>query len=389
MKLLYVANMRMPTEKAHSIQAMQMCAAFVGSNFEVELVAPRRFNKIKSDPFEYYAIERSFKITKLPCLDLIPWLGHFGLWIETASFQVSLFFYLLFKKADIVYTRDKSCLLPAFFKKNVFFEAHTFPKNYFLYSFWINKAQGIITITKGLAELFLAKGIKPENILTAPDSVDLAKFKINEGQAQCREKLGLPLDKKIILYTGHLYSWKGVDILAEAANYLGEDVAVYFVGGAEEDIEKFKVQPASPRQGGSATCLAASRRELKVSVVGHRPHSEIPYWMGAADVLVLPNSGKEEISRAWTSPLKMFEYMASNRPIVASDLPSIREALNGNNAVLVKPDDALALAQGIKAILENTPLAQQISQAAFQDVQQCTWQSRAQKIVQFFSASIK
>ena len=335
-------------------------------------MVPRRFNKIKQDPFEYYGIERSFKIKKLPCLDLIPWFGHFGLWVETFSFQISLFLYLLFKKADIVYTRDKSCLLPALFKKNVFFEAHTFPRNYYLYAYWVNKTKGIITITKGLQELFLAKGVKPEKVLAVPDGVDLEKFALNKDQAQCREKLGLPFNKKIVLYTGHLYKWKGVDCLAEATKHLGEDVAVYFVGGTSEDAEKFKVQSS----------------KFKVSVIGHRPHSKIPYWLGAADVLVLPNSGKEEISRTWTSPLKMFEYMASSRPIVASNLPSLREVLNENNAVLVKPDDAFALAQGIKTILENALFAKQIAQAAFQDVQQYTWQARAQRIVQFFNASL-
>lgn len=371
MKMLYIANMRIPTEKAHSIQAMQMCAAFAGLKFEVELVAPRRFNKIKSDPFEYYGIERSFKITKLPCLDLIPWLGHLGLWVETASFQLSLFFYFLLKKSDVVYTRDKSCLLPALFKKNVFFEAHTFPKNYFLYSFWVKRARGVITITGGLAELFWAKGIKPEKVLAAPDGVDLEKFTADKDQAQCREKLGLPFSKKIVLYTGHLYSWKGVDVLAEASEFLPDGVEVYFVGGTSEDAEKFKVQNS----------------KFKVSVIGQRPHPEIPYWLAAADVLVLPNSGKEEISRTWTSPLKMFEYMAAQKPIVASDLPSLREVLNESNAVLVKPDDALALAQGIKAILENEPLAQSIAKSAFQAVQKYTWQARAQKISEFLNSS--
>lgn len=118
-------------------------------------------------------------------------------------------------------------------------------------------------------------------------------------------------------------------------------------------------------------------------MVGHRPHQEIPYWLKAADVLVLPNSAKEKISRFYTSPLKLFEYMASGTPIVASDLPSIREVLNEKNAVLVKPDSPEFLTAGIMKVLENPYLSDKISKQAFQDVQNYTWEKRAEKILRF------
>jgi GxxExxY protein len=374
----------------------------------VELIIPRRFNWIKENPFDYYGIEtiddhglnqwksvvlnpreselinhsrksvvlnprksEPFKITRLPCLDLISldkYLGNLGLWIESFTFLISAFFYLLFKKADFFYTRDKEILLLTLIKKNFIYEAHGFPQNYFLYSPFFKKLKGIVVITQKLKELFVEKGIPENKILVAPDGVDLEEFDIKETKEECRGKLDLPLDKKIVLYTGHLYEWKGVDTLAKASQYLPGDVEIYFVGGTKEDVEKFKVRCSNVRN---------------IRIVGHRSHSEIPYWLKAADVLVLPNTAKEDISKYWTSPMKMFEYMASKRPIVASDLPSIREILNENNSILVEPDNLQALANGIKKILQNPEIADKISNQAFQDVQQYTWEKRAKKILEF------
>ena len=73
-------------------------------------------------------------------------------------------------------------------------------------------------------------------------------------------------------------------------------------------------------------------------------------WSKAVDILVLPNSGKTEISRIRTSPMKMFEYMASKRPIIASNLSSLREILNKDNSILVSPDSPRDIFDGIKIV---------------------------------------
>ncbi len=371
MTLIYIANARIPTEKAHGIQIMQMCRTFANSKFDVELVIPKRFNYIKTDPFQYYGIKRSFEIKKLPCLDLIvldKYIGHLGLWVESFTYFISLFFYLLFKNPSLIYTRNVLLLPLTFLKKNVFFEAHTFPRNYSLYSPFFKRLKGIVVITQKLKDLFVQKGISPDKILVASDGVDLEKFNIKETKEECRKKLNLPLDKKIVLYTGHLYQWKGVQTLVAASEYLPANVEVYFVGGTTKDIRDFRLQTLN----------------LKLKIVGHKPYSEIPCWLRASDVLVLPNSAKEEISKSWTSPLKLFEYMAAKKPIISSDLPSLREVLNKGNAILVKPDSPEELAEGIKKALENPGLANKISEQAFLDVKQYTWDNRVKKISMLF-----
>lgn len=83
------------------------------------------------------------------------------------------------------------------------------------------------------------------------------------------------------------------------------------------------------------------------------------------------------------SPLKMFEYMGGGRPIVAADLPSIKEALNNGNAIMVKPDNPGDLARGIKTVLDNNDLAEKTSVQAFKDVEKYTWERRVENILDF------
>jgi glycosyltransferase involved in cell wall biosynthesis len=370
MKIIYIANARIPTEKAHGIQIMKMCESFAKKADELELVIPRRINWIKKGPFDYYGIEKCFKIKKLPCLDLIPldrFIGHLSLWIESITFNFFVLPYIFLKKADIIYTRDKFLLPFVLFKKNVIFEAHAFPKNYFLYSPFLKRLNRVVVITQKLKSLFVAQGISADKILVAPDGVDIKKFNIQYSMFEARKKLNLPQDKKIALYTGHLYKWKGVDVLLETAKQI-QSILFVFVGGTKRDIESFKQK---------------AKRLNNVLIAGHKPHPEIPYWLKAADVLILPNSGKENISKYWTSPIKMFEYMASQRPIIASDLPSIREVLNEKNAILVEPDNPKALGRGIKEILCSPKLSDKVSKQALQDVGEYAWEKRAKNILRF------
>jgi len=370
MKLIYIVNVRMPTEKAHGIQIIEMCKAFAKKGHELELIVPRRINWIKQNPFEYYGIEKNFKIKKIICLDLIPfdrYLGHLAFWIESATFYFFTLFHLLFKKVDIIYTRDKLFLFYSLFKKNLIYEAHGFPKKYFFYHSFFKRLKKIIVITQKLKDVFVEQGISPKKILIAPDGVDLEKFNIEDTQEECRRRLNLPLGKKIVLYTGHLYAWKGVRTLAESSQFLSENIEIYFVGGTERHIKKFKIYCS----------------QFNVHTVGHRPHDEIPYWLKAADVLIFPSSDKNKREKDWTSPLKIFEYMASKRIIITSDLPSIREVLNKKNAIFFEPNNSKKLAEAIKNVLENPVFSAKLLEQAFKDVQDYTWQKRAQNILNF------
>ena len=379
MKLLYIANLRLPTEKAYGIQIAKMCEAFSLSS-KVELVVPHRKNKIKDDLFDYYSVKRNFRFKTIwaPDFYLPGKLDKVAVNVKNFISALLLCFYALMHRSDIIYTRDEwSAYFLSFFKKNIIFEAHRFSSNRKpFYQRFKHANLKIVVISNGLKGDFVLFGFQENNLLVAPDGVDLAEFDITISKEEAREKIGLPQNKKIIMYAGHLFEWKGAALLLEVAknfkfkifNFKTPDILFVFVGGTEHDIKEFKKKAEGLDN---------------VLILGHKPHSQVPVYLKAADILVLPNSSKEEISSKYTSPLKLFEYMASGRPMVASSLESIREILKDKDAYFFQPESADSLVKSISLILGNEPEANQKAVESLKLVKEFSWQKRAQKILDF------
>jgi Glycosyltransferase len=114
--------------------------------------------------------------------------------------------------------------------------------------------------------------------------------------------------------------------------------------------------------------------------------TEVADLLRGADVLVLPNP-PSAISTQFTSPLKLFEYMAAGRAIVASDLPSIREVVRDNDqALLVTPGRPEALAEAIEKLIEDRTLAEKVARAAYAEAPKHTWGRRAERLEALFTA---
>lgn len=347
-KLFYIANIRLSTEKAHGIQIMKTCEALSEAGIDVELVVPNRETPIKDDPFVYYRVRNNFKIKKLWCLDTVRF-GWLGFWIQTFTFAKHSVLRLFLKKGTF-FTRDESLAL--YFKllgKKVIWEAHMGQKNIFVKSLILLKVP-IIVISNGLRDLYMKLGVPPERITVIPDGVDIPQFDIVVSREEARKKLGIESKKRLIVYTGSLYAWKGQGTLEEASKLLSEDIEVKIVSG--------------------------------------RPYTEIPYYLKSADVLVLPNSALENVSKIYTSPMKLFEYMASNRPIIASDVPALREILDESTAYFFKPDNPQDLADVIKKALNDYDVAIVKAKRAFELVQNFSWDTRAERIIEFLVRQI-
>ena len=197
MHITYIANSRIPTERANGIQVVHTCEALANDGMTVELVVPRRLNSLKEDPYGYYGVQKNFSIRKVPSLDLV-WFGKIGFFIQEWTFLVSVFFFLLLSHREgVIYVRGERLargIIRVVPKRRVFLESHMVPKDFGTYEEAFKKAAGIIVITKYYENELRAKGLK--NVLYAPDGV---QFPVLTSHCQkAREKLGLPFSKRLL-----------------------------------------------------------------------------------------------------------------------------------------------------------------------------------------------
>ena len=377
-KLIYITNSRIPTEKAHGFQVMKMCEAFSNSGIDVELWIPKRFNPIKESVFEYYGMREMFAVKKIPVIDLIPLFrlfGAFANFIESISFAIFAISKLPKTDDYIIYSRDQFVLwFLSFTGKKFVYEVHSFPSKPGFYKKIWRKAYKIITITHGIKNLIVKRGIPEDKIIVASDAVDLEFFDtVNSNKDELRDELNLPKDSFIVGYVGKfktLEMEKGIAIMLEALPMVDKDIKMIFVGGEESEINSYKA--------------LANRFNVYSQALffEYQPHIRAIKYMKASDVLVIPFPNKPHYA-FYASPLKLFEYMASSRPIIASDLPALKEILNDKNALFFKPDDAADLARAVKMLKSSQMLGYHLSQQALADVKEYTWDKRARRILEF------
>lgn len=375
MRIAYLQNARIPTEKAHGYQIMKTCEALVGAGHQVQLFVADRRNPIEQNPFEYYGIPKSFDLFRLPVLDLmdvVKPLNSVAYAIERASFVRAVKrSRLALLASDIWYTRDllvAEALLEITDGRPVYVELHDVDHRL---DEILNQVSGWIVISEGLKKVLIEKGVASEKITVAHDGFDPSAFAELPQKMEARKKFGLDPNEFILVYTGHLYPWKGVDSIAPAFASIPEGVRLVIVGGHAADLARIKV-------------LAGNAP--RVSFIGQRPREEVSMWLAAADAALLPTSGKFEIGKLYTSPLKLFEYLAAGLPILASDVPSSHEVLDESVATFVKPDDADDFLKKLNEVKQRV----WSTDAAKEKVKPYTWKARGELIAStFVESSVK
>ena len=379
MKLIYLANIGIPSDWGHSVQIMKMCEAFAENGAEVKLVVARgRNSNDNGNPFAFYNVKPIFKIVRVPSLNLFPGNpGAIWYWIRLFSFLISARVYLLTQNYDVCYTRE---LYAGPFFKNVFMERHLFPKVVTdFHKFVFNRVAGLVVLTSFLRSKLVDNGIGSRRILVAHDAVRLEDFDSEFSTDFARSKLSIPNNIHVFGYVGTLKTMgmeKGLTTAISALLSLPQSYQLYVVGGENEDVEYYKKYAGDMH-------LAE-----RVMFAGKVPHKDIPLHIGACDVLVAPFPENEHYSY-YMSPLKIFEYMASKRPMVVTDLPSLREVLiDAKTAMFAPTGDSKALAEKVRELVENKTLARELANSAYREVvEKYTWKKRAKDILEFIVQS--
>ena len=377
MKIIYVANVRLPTQKAHGIQIIKTCEAVALAGVDLELIIPSNNNhNIHSNIFDYYGVKKNFSIKKINLPNFI-FLGRFGFYVNFLLFNFFVSFLLIYRKIigksdAFIYTRGEPIIIlgPMVGRiYQIFWESHEKPKHKLIpiYKFALKKIRGIVTVTKYYKKEIFEELKFSKNILCAPDGVDFEKFNLNINKKEAREKVLLPQEKKIVLYCGSFfrYPYKGVDVILETAKLFNEECLFVLLGGTEEEIKKIKLD--------ESPLLLLTATEYKM----------MPHYLASADLLLLPNKKGDPVSEFYTSPMKLFEYMASGVPIVASNICSLREVLEENSAFIFEPNNPSDMARVIKFAIGNEIESKKRADNAKELSKEYAWNKRAEKIIGF------
>jgi glycosyltransferase involved in cell wall biosynthesis len=366
-KLVCIARSRIPSSRANCVQTLKMCSGFA-AHVPVELIAPYypEDARQKDGLRERFALARAFDVRWVP-------FPHLGERFAVRGYALAASLSVRARRIRLVHSREPwSAAWLARAGARVGFEAHHLEEDR-RFPIWKDlvsdpRLAGIFCISRSLIAEYAAAGARRDLLHWAPDGVDLQRFDPPVEKAAARARLGLSAGP-LVCHCGHLYPGRGVEETIDALADL-PGVRLLLVGGDPADVERVRAFAAERGLAG------------RVRFEGTVPNGKIPIYLWAADALVMPYTSRTPTVRGM-SPLKMFEYMAAARPIVATDFPAVREVLRaGENAILVRPDDPAALAGGLRRALEDRALADEISRRAAADVRAFTWEERARGILE-------
>ncbi len=377
MKIAYITNSRFPSEKAQSDHVMAMCASFASLGHEVTVFSPDRKGTVADDPFDYYSKPRTFQFQRIPCVDTLQWrwLGSLGLWIQTATFIAALWWKLRQEKYDVIYSREIYSFLFRHPHAARIWEAHSWHTSVLAVRV-MKSLSGIVALTQASAKRIREAGVVEPRIIVEPDAVDPALFQNPLPREVARQTLGIHSDEFLCLYTGKYTTMgmaKGLDEAIQAVKNLRRDgrrVRFLAVGGTEEERVRY-----------------AQYADEGVGFLGHQPQTDLQNFYAAADVLLMPFPHTEHFAY-FMSPLKMFEYMMSGVPILATDLPSVREILDEKACLFAAPGDAASIQSKIAYAMDHPEYTRSLAAEAKERSGQYTWDQRAARILDWVKPGV-
>jgi glycosyltransferase involved in cell wall biosynthesis len=378
MRILYLFPEPLPLPRARGIQVVNTVAALAKTGLHMQLAyVPVREER---DPFVAYGLAPAHSVERVPLTRSLP--TPFT-WLPLRSNR--LFYYRLRrwikqqakhgKRPQIIMVRHlkvAQALLNEFPDIPLLYEAHEVfadvaplhkqQKLAGIEQTVLRRATALVAITRGAADDLKRRYRLDREIHVVHDAASLPDH--------VPEKPWHEAGRHVI-YAGSFFAWKGVqDLIAAAGGLPG--CRITLIGGSPEQIAKFR---ATVPNGGAEVVFA-----------GHTSHAKAVQALGKACIAVLPN--RQEPNSLWSSPLKLFEYMASGCAVVAADLPSLHEVLGENEAAWFRPGDPESLAAGIRSLAGDPEKARQLGKLMRERAQLYTWDERAKRLAEIMRSMV-
>ena len=371
--IAYIAKSKIPSRHANSVQVVNMICAFSSLTPSLDVYLPgglsRKLKTFLGTLFHNYGheIPRNASI-------------HFSK--ESSknkhSFEDKVLRALSSKQPRLAFTRSPYVAWKLVEQQRpVIFESHWFsrdaeeiPIQRFSSLVSSSSGSGVVTTCPAITAAYIETGLDASRILTLSNSVNIDTF-LKSPAGGLKKLFGARVcDLPVILYTGSLGQGKGARFLAEAIPHLG-NIHIAIIGGNKAEIDQLK------NIHGDHPGLF-----LHPAV----PHKDIPSILQDAAALIMPYLNEGTLV-PYMCPLKMFEYLATGKPILSADLPAIRTALqHDHNALLFKAGSASALKDQIKRLLGMSELeTQTLRRNQLDTVARFSWINRAKTILDWHS----
>lgn len=234
---------------------------------------------------------------------------------------------------------------------------------------WRN-ADHVLPVTRVLAEYLYHAGLKPNVVTVIPNGIDARQFNSTNHHARLPEFTG----KTVIGFVGFCREWHRLDLVIKTVAEMNNPNLMLLVVGV----------------GPVLNDLRQAARQLHIEhqlhITGLVSREEMPKWLAQVDIALQP------AVTPWCSPLKLIEYLATGKAVVAPDLPNIRELLtHESNAILFEDGNVDQMLEAIRRLVVEDDLKANLQQRAQQTIEsrQLTWHQNATKIVNLFQLLLK
>lgn len=243
----------------------------------------------------------------------------------------------------------------------------------------LQNSDAIIVVSDALKRQLVEYGVEGDKIIVAPNGVHPDQFYPEIGDNGLKKQLGIE-DKFVVGYTGTFGHWHGVEVLAEAVKHIVKRIpnaVVLFVGDGNL---RPKIEEITKRDNVND----------KILITGFVPFKTIPNYLAACDVLLSPcvNNADNDF---FNSPVKLFEYMAMGKPIVASNVGQQGVVINdGINGLLHEENQPEELAEKVYQIYQDNDLAVRLGkEARKRAVEKHDWKVNSQMIIDAYKNILK